>query len=46
MVLTSTEAEVKERFFPKLARVLAQVPFADELVASIEPTDLPSLLTP
>ena len=34
MVLTGKEAEVKERFFPKLARVLAHVPFADELVAA------------
>ena len=34
MVLTGKEAEVKERFFPKLTRVLAHVPFADELVAA------------
>lgn len=28
------EARVKEKFFPKLARVLAQVPFAEDLAAA------------
>jgi uncharacterized membrane protein YkvA (DUF1232 family) len=28
------EKSVREKFFPKLARVLAQVPFAEELVAA------------
>jgi uncharacterized membrane protein YkvA (DUF1232 family) len=31
--LTREQADVKAKFFPKLARVLARVPFADELVA-------------
>lgn len=34
MVLTRNENAVKEKFFPKLARVLASVPFAGELVAA------------
>lgn len=34
MKLTRDDAVVKERFFPKLARVLAHVPFAEELVAA------------
>jgi uncharacterized membrane protein YkvA (DUF1232 family) len=34
MVLTREEIRVKARFFPKLARVLAQVPFAEDLVAA------------
>ena len=34
MVLTRDETEVKEKFFPKLARVLAQVPFAEDLLAA------------
>lgn len=35
MVLTtSTEESVKQGFFPKLARVLASVPFAEEAVAA------------
>lgn len=34
MVLAGDEKLVKERFFPKLARVMAQVPFAEELVAA------------
>jgi uncharacterized membrane protein YkvA (DUF1232 family) len=34
MILTREETEVKEAFFPKLARVLARVPFAEELVAA------------
>lgn len=34
MVLTGDETVVRERFFPKLARVLARVPFAEELVAA------------
>ena len=33
MILTRDETEVKAKFFPKLARVLARVPFASELVA-------------
>ncbi|WP_421693310.1 YkvA family protein [Aestuariivirga sp.] len=34
MVLAGDERVVRERFFPKLARVLARVPFAEELVAA------------
>lgn len=34
MVLTGDEARVKAKFFPKLARVAAHVPFAEELVAA------------
>lgn len=34
MILTREETEVKEKFFPKLARVLARVPFAEDLVAA------------
>ena len=34
MVLTRDESVVRERFFSKLARVLARVPFAEELVAA------------
>jgi uncharacterized membrane protein YkvA (DUF1232 family) len=34
MDLTNNEAQVKEKFFPKLARVLAGVPFAEDLVAA------------
>ena len=34
MNLTGNEAQVKDKFFPKLARVLAQVPFAEDLVAA------------
>ena len=34
MVLSRNEDTVKEKFFPKLARVLAGVPFASELVAA------------
>ena len=34
MVLTRDEAVVKEKFLPKLARVLAQVPFAEDLLAA------------
>lgn len=34
MVLRGDEARVKAKFFPKLARVAAQVPFAEELVAA------------
>lgn len=34
MVLTADEARVKAKFFPKLARVAAHVPFAEELVAA------------
>ena len=34
MVLTRDEAQVKEKFFPKLARVLARVPFAEDLLAA------------
>jgi uncharacterized membrane protein YkvA (DUF1232 family) len=34
MNLTRNEAQVKEKFFPKLVRVLAQVPFAEDLVAA------------
>ena len=34
MVLTSNEQSVKEKFFPKLARVLANVPYAEDLVAA------------
>ena len=34
MVLTRNENTVKEKFFPKLARVLASVPFAEDLVAA------------
>jgi uncharacterized membrane protein YkvA (DUF1232 family) len=34
MVLNGDEARVKARFFPKLARVAAHVPFAEDLVAA------------
>lgn len=34
MILTHEETEVKETFFPKLARVLARVPFAEDLTAA------------
>lgn len=34
MVLSGNEDQVRERFFPKLARVLASVPFAEDLVAA------------
>ena len=34
MVLTRDEAMVKEIFLPKLARVLARVPFAEDLLAA------------
>jgi uncharacterized membrane protein YkvA (DUF1232 family) len=34
MVLSNNENAVKEKFFPKLARVLAGVPFAEDLVAA------------
>ena len=35
MAVTADEFTVREKFFPKLARVLARVPMADELVASL-----------
>jgi uncharacterized membrane protein YkvA (DUF1232 family) len=34
MAASFDDAEVKERFFPKLSRVLARVPLAEELVAA------------
>ena len=34
MVLTRKEQGVKDGFFPKLARVLANVPFAEHVVAA------------
>ena len=34
MSLTTSQARVKDKFFPKLARVLAGVPFAADLVAA------------
>jgi uncharacterized membrane protein YkvA (DUF1232 family) len=34
MVLTREEVQVKEKFFPKLARVLSRVPFAEDLLAA------------
>jgi uncharacterized membrane protein YkvA (DUF1232 family) len=34
MVLTRDEMQVKEKFFPKLARVLSRVPFAEDLLAA------------
>ncbi len=34
MAVLSKEAFVREKFFPKLARVLASVPFAEEAVAA------------
>jgi uncharacterized membrane protein YkvA (DUF1232 family) len=34
MAVTADEFTVREKFFPKLARVLARVPLADELVAA------------
>ena len=34
MAVTADEFTVREKFFPKLARVLARVPMADELVAA------------
>jgi uncharacterized membrane protein YkvA (DUF1232 family) len=34
MVLSRDEAEVKEKFLPKLARVLSRVPFAEDLLAA------------
>lgn len=34
MVLTSREDSVKQGFWPKLARVLARVPFAEDAIAA------------
>lgn len=34
MVLDGDEARVKAKFFPKLTRVVAHVPFAEDLVAA------------
>ncbi len=34
MVLSRNEDQVREKFFPKLARVMASVPFAEDLVAA------------
>ena len=34
MVLSRNEETVKQRFWPKLARVLANVPFAEDVVAA------------
>jgi uncharacterized membrane protein YkvA (DUF1232 family) len=34
MVLTRDETVVKEKFLPKLARVLSRVPFAEDLLAA------------
>lgn len=34
MAVVREEFEVREKFFPKLARVLARVPLAEELVAA------------
>ena len=34
MVLSRNENQVREKFLPKLARVLASVPFAEDLVAA------------
>jgi uncharacterized membrane protein YkvA (DUF1232 family) len=34
MVLARDEAQVKEKFLPKLARVLSRVPFAEDLLAA------------
>jgi uncharacterized membrane protein YkvA (DUF1232 family) len=34
MVLTRDETLVKEKFLPKLARVLSRVPFAEDLLAA------------
>lgn len=34
MAVTADEFTVKEKFFPKLARVLARVPLAEEMVAA------------
>ena len=34
MALTRNEAKVKQGFWPKLARVLASIPFAEEVVAA------------
>jgi len=34
MAVTAEEIRVREKFFPKLARVLARVPLAEELVAA------------
>lgn len=34
MVLARDEMQVKEKFFPKLARVLSRVPFAEDLLAA------------
>jgi len=34
MAASYDDAEVKEKFFPKLSRVLARVPLAEELVAA------------
>ena len=34
MAVTADESAVKEKFFPKLARVLARVPLAEDLVAA------------
>ena len=34
MVLSRNEDQVREKFLPKLARVMASVPFAEDLVAA------------
>lgn len=34
MALTGTEDQVKRGFFPKLARVLSDIPFAEEVAAA------------
>lgn len=34
MASTLEETQVREKFFPKLARVLARVPFAEDLLAA------------
>ena len=44
MVLKGEEARVKAKFFPKLARVAAHVPFAEDLVAAYFCARQPELL--
>ena len=34
MALTRDETQVREKFFPKLARTLSRVPFAEDLLAA------------
>ena len=40
MDMTRDDAEVKAKFFPKLARALARAPFAADLVAGDQPLNI------